>query len=231
MHRIAIAQSCICSITDTRRKSIDSVGRVIYGMGITRGCERGDRMSRNKLIGIVAACIIVVVVALVISLSGRGPVGDPVVTFQDPNLETAIKEALNKPSEPIHASELVGLASLSASDRGIEDLSGLQYCTHLTELDLISNQISDISPLANLTKLINLGLGWNQISDISPLANLTKLTNLCLSSNQISDISPLVQNEGLGTGDEVTLSSNPLSSDSINIYIPQLEARGVTVYY
>ena len=81
-------------------------------------------MSRNKLIGIVAACIIVVSVAVVISLSGRGPVGDPVVTFQDPNLETAIKEALNKPSEVIHASELVGLTSLSASDRGIEDLSG-----------------------------------------------------------------------------------------------------------
>jgi Leucine-rich repeat (LRR) protein len=188
-------------------------------------------MSRKKLIGIVAACIIVVIVVLVISLSRRGPVDGPLVTFPDPNLETAIKEALNKPSEPIHASELAGLASLSASDRGIEDLSGLQYCTSLAELDLISNQIGDISPLASLTKLINLALGWNQISDISPLANVTKLTNLCLSSNQISDISPLVQNEGLGAGDEVTLSSNPLSSDSINIYIPELEARGVTVNY
>jgi len=41
----------------------------------------------------------------------------------------------------------------------------------------------------------------------------------------------LVQNEGLGTGDEVALNENPLSPDSINIYIPQLEARGVTVDY
>jgi len=49
--------------------------------------------------------------------------------------------------------------------------------------------------------------------------------------NLISDISPLVENEGLIDGDWVYLRSNPLSSDSINIYIPQLEARGVTVYY
>jgi hypothetical protein len=40
----------------------------------------------------------------------------------------------------------------------------------------------------------------------------------------------LVQNEGLGIGDEIWLQSNPLSSDSINIYIPQLQARGVAVY-
>jgi Leucine-rich repeat (LRR) protein len=186
-------------------------------------------MSRKKLIGIVAACIIVVIVVLVISLSGRSPAGDRVVTFTDPNLETAMRAALNKTSGPIHASELAGLATLSASGREIEDLSGLQYCANLTELGLISNQISDISPLANLTKLINLALGWNQISDVSPLANLTNLTDLCLSSNQISDILPLVENEGLGTGDSVNLQVNPLSSDSINTYIPQLKARGVIV--
>jgi len=40
-----------------------------------------------------------------------------------------------------------------------------------------------------------------------------------------------VENEGLGTGDHVYLDHNPLSSDSINIYIPQLEARGVIVDY
>jgi hypothetical protein len=40
-----------------------------------------------------------------------------------------------------------------------------------------------------------------------------------------------VDNEGLSEGDEVQLQQNPLSSDSINIYIPQLEARGVIVEY
>jgi len=39
----------------------------------------------------------------------------------------------------------------------------------------------------------------------------------------------LVDNEGLSEWDWVLLTDNPLSSDSVNIYIPQLEARGVTV--
>jgi hypothetical protein len=52
-----------------------------------------------------------------------------------------------------------------------------------------------------------------------------------LNDNQISDVLPLVDNEGLAEGDDVLLYSNPLSSDSISIYIPQLEARGVNVAY
>jgi Leucine-rich repeat (LRR) protein len=247
----------------------------------------------RRIVLLAIACVLLIG----LSLSGCGPAGEPVVTFPDPNLEAAIRETLNKPSEPIYASELAGLASLSAADRGIENLSGLHYCTNLTwlnlgfnqignispladltsleALDLDSNQISDISSLANLTNLTWLFMYSNQISDISPLAgltnltwlylhtnqigdisslaNLTNLTELYLDSNQISDISslanltnltmlrlgynqinnidPLVQNEGLGPGDAVWLDGNPLSSDSINIYIPQLEARGMYVYY
>jgi len=40
-----------------------------------------------------------------------------------------------------------------------------------------------------------------------------------------------VDNPGLGERDYVFLENNPLSSASVNIYIPQLEARGVIVYY
>jgi DNA-binding response OmpR family regulator len=32
-------------------------------------------------------------------------------------------------------------------------------------------------------------------------------------------------------GDEVELDNNPLSSDSINIYISELKARGINVYH
>jgi hypothetical protein len=41
----------------------------------------------------------------------------------------------------------------------------------------------------------------------------------------------LVDNPGIDADDEVYLWNNPLNSDSINTYIPELEARGVTVYY
>jgi len=55
------------------------------------------------------------------------------------------------------------------------------------------------------------------------------LTEILLYSNQIRDISPLVDNPGLGVGDLVSLKDNPLSPDSIDIYLPQLRERGVTV--
>lgn len=91
--------------------------------------------------------------------------------------------------------------------------------------------IANLTELEYCTNLHYLYLYLNHISDILPPANLSMLKELHIYDNQISDISPLVQNEGLGTGDLVNLQVNPLSSDSVNIYIPQLEARGVTVSY
>lgn len=127
--------------------------------------------------------------------------------------------------------ELTSLTDLDLHSNHIGEISAVANLSSLTSLRLDSNQISNISSLADFTNLTELHLGSNQISDISPLAKLTNLIRLNLRNNQISDISPLVQNEGLGTGDLVNLQANPLSSDSTNMYIPLLQARGVTVDY
>jgi Leucine-rich repeat (LRR) protein len=153
------------------------------------------------------------------------------VTFPDANLEAAIREAINKPQGPIYTSDLESLTMLAAQGRRIQDLTGLEYCVNLWELDLEANNISDISSLAGLTNLVYLNLDDNNISDISSLAGLTNLVYLNLWENNISDISPLVENSGLSDGDKVYLSGNPLSTTSVNVYIPQLEQRGVIVSY
>ena len=180
------------------------------------------------------------------------PSGNDVI-FPDPNLEAAIREAIGKPTGVILQSDLDTLVTLEATNRGITNLTGLEHCTSLTWLDLSNNQISDIMPTENLTSLTILNLYTNQISDISPLAGLTNLTELFLGANQISDISPLaglgnvtilnlhanqigdvhplVDNLGIASGDTVYLNTNPLSSASIDAYIPALEARGVKVYW
>jgi len=98
-------------------------------------------------------------------------------------------------------------------------------------LDLYWNQLSNITPLSGLTNLTHLCLEHNQISDISPLSGLTSLNGLYLYDNQISDIQPLVNNPGLSTGDTVNLNDNPLNSASVNDYIPQLQGRGVQVFW
>jgi len=40
-----------------------------------------------------------------------------------------------------------------------------------------------------------------------------------------------VENDGLGSGDILQLEGNPLSENSIEVYIPQLIARGVIVVF
>ena len=128
-------------------------------------------------------------------------------------------------------SGLTRLEFLGLSDNSIADVSPLSGLTNLTGLWLDANNIADVSPLSGLTNLTALVLTANNIADVSPLAGLTRLEVLRLDNNSISDISPLVANTGLGSGDEVYLGNNPLSSTSINTHIPALESRGVTVHY
>jgi hypothetical protein len=134
--------------------------------------------------------------------------GEP-VTFADPNLEAAVREAIDVPERPIYPSDLAGLTSLSASERSISDLTGLEHCVDLTHLDLC----------------------YNQIANITPLASLVSLAYLQLDMNQVDNISSLVENGGLGRGDAIYLRGNPVSFASINVYIPELRGRGVTVVY
>ena len=88
-----------------------------------------------------------------------------------------------------------------------------------------------ITPLTGLTNLVILGLWNNSISDISALAGLTHLFFVGLWDNNISDIAPLVANRGLGQGEEVNVSENPLSDTSIHTHIPALQSRGIEVHF
>ena len=71
----------------------------------------------------------------------------------------------------------------------ITDLTGLEFATNLTRLNLEGNDLSDISPLSGLINLTSLRLHGNNITDVSPLMGLTNLTDLHLGSNRISDVS------------------------------------------
>ncbi len=124
---------------------------------------------------------------------------------------------------------LENLEVLSLEDNYISDLSPLAGLENLRVLSLEDNYMSDISPLAGLVNLEWLHLANNDVSDLSPLAGLAKLRFLELSFNKVSDISPLLANPGLGAEDTISLRYNPLSAESLNDYIAQLEQRGVNV--
>ena len=127
--------------------------------------------------------------------------------------------------------ELTNLSYLGLNDTNISNISPLMGLNNLSYLGLNDTNISNISPLMGLNNLGQLYLNNNSISDISPLAELTNLRRLFLQDNAISDISPLVANTGLGDGDEVNVSANPLNSQSINTHIPALQGRGINISF
>ena len=115
-----------------------------------------------------------------------------VVHIPDPNLRAAIAESLSKsPNAPITVEDMEKLRRFRAGDRGIQDLTGLQFATNLSQLYLEDNQISDLSPLAGLTGLSELWLHDNPVSDISPLKGLKNLIKLWFNRTLVSDLSPV----------------------------------------
>ena len=116
------------------------------------------------------------------------------VHIPDSNLRVAIAEALGKsPNAPITAEEMERLGKLDVENRGIQDLTGLQFTINLDKLDLRDNQISDLSPIAGLINLRSLSFPRSNVSDLSPLAGLINLDNLWFNAGgaKVSDLSPL----------------------------------------
>lgn len=83
--------------------------------------------------------------------------------FHDKNLETVIRQAINKPTGDILKSDLQGVTELEAGEKNIRNIEGLQYCTNLTRLYLARNSVSYIGAVAELTNLTELDLSTNHI--------------------------------------------------------------------
>lgn len=135
---------------------------------------------------------------------------DP-VEIPDVNFRSAIVDYLEKPPEAVICrSEMAVITHLNAYERGITDLTGIEYCTNLEILPIYGNNLTGIAPLEYCTKLTAVHLGFNHITDITPLVN----------------------NPGLN-GATIWLEHNDLdlSSDAVMGAIANLQARGCTVTY
>ena len=155
--------------------------------------------------------------------SGPGPGGTPgdvtALVFADPALQSAVEEA------SAETGDAAGLVSLTAKDRGIAALDGIEQLTRLEVLDLYGNQIRDLSPLAGLQRLRYLDLGNNRVEDVSALASLKRLQVLLLADNEVAEVSVLA---GLDSLQSVDLTGNPLDA-AAEAQLAALRERGVTV--
>jgi Leucine-rich repeat (LRR) protein len=91
-------------------------------------------------------------------------------------LEQAIKDA--------NITSASALALLNCSHAGVNQLTGLETFTGLSQLKLSANAISDISTLAALTSLEILHLDDNQVIDATSLIELPALQVLNMTANK-----------------------------------------------
>lgn len=114
--------------------------------------------------------------------------------FVDANLDKVVRLAIGVGTEgEITASALLEVEELTAWNRGIEDLTGVELMTHLTHLDLSNRTVSRDSDysLVDTAASVQAFGAWNRVRDISPLKGLTSLVELEVARNPVEDLAPL----------------------------------------
>ena len=104
----------------------------------------------------------------------------------DRALHQASEDALSR----VTHNNFAALRGLDASNRGIEDLTGLEAAVSLRRIFLDRNKITDIAPLAGLRSLGALTLSHNLVEDWAPLARIG-LYFLALDGNSLGDLPAL----------------------------------------
>lgn len=180
-------------------------------------------MSMKPITYVTLAGVLIGLASLSVGCPGGG-----VVLFQDPNLEAAVRGALGRPFGLLTQEDVLELRILDARSLTIQSLSGLEFATNLTWLNLSLNYIAEISPLAGLVNLETLNLDCNEIFEVSALQGLLNLQWLSLCGNDIGEVGGLVTNalnNGLGPGDVVIVDCALEMSDPQGI--DQLLVLGV----
>ncbi|MCP4506496.1 MAG: leucine-rich repeat domain-containing protein, partial [Fuerstiella sp.] len=138
---------------------------------------------------------------------------DPVtVAVPDKALDALLREILKRKAvdkDVIEVTDLQKIHFLDGRGRSIKDLTGLEHCTKLAEVNLSKNEISNLAPLAACVELQSLDLSSNRVSSVNPLATLVKLQYLNLENNAIAEIDAVANMKKLSS---LYLNNNQIKS-------------------
>ena len=115
------------------------------------------------------------------------------IVISDPNLEQAIREALNKPSGDLTTDDLQGLTALYATNRSISTLEGFTSASNLVVLDLSYNALSSVSLGPGFPQLSLAKFRGNGLTNFAATGLLPSLAQLELSENLITNVAFLQQ--------------------------------------
>jgi|GEM_PF-3062877 len=140
------------------------------------------------------------------------------IEIPDPALESELRFYLSlNDDEPITADKMADLVDISIANRGVSDLTGLEYAVNLIRLNVSSNRsLRSLAPVSALplTQLDISETGIDSLTEVRdlPLAYLTlnhtsittlepfpELRQLSFNRTPISDLTPLLVSEELTT--------------------------------
>ncbi|HBJ9204731.1 TPA: LapB repeat-containing protein [Listeria monocytogenes] len=113
--------------------------------------------------------------------------------FPDAALATVIAKAATGSediTQEVSQTDLNKITSLTATSKGIVDLTGIDLLSKLTSLSISGNQITDISALNGLVNLSNLNVSNNKITSFNLNANSNSpmLSAVDIRSNNLKNI-------------------------------------------
>ena len=187
--------------------------------GNAKGQPVGSK-GKKILLGLVAGVLLVT-----LALGGYTQMqksGNDTV-FADKNLETALREEMQRPRGSVTAQDLASFKDrLNLSERNITNIEPLRHMKGIGILNLEKNQITDITPLGLLESVMVLGLGNNRISDLAPLQSCKRtLIGLSLSNNPIKDLKQL---RPLSNLEILDISGVPITDLELGKYLRRLKS-------
>src|SRR5690242_243744 len=126
--------------------------------------------------------------SLLVLASSANSVLAQTVTISDPGLNAAIRAALQIPTAPLTAQDLLRLTNLDASRRNVKSTVGLEAARNLVSLNLQINQLTNFSIPTTLTDLAVLDLSANPLTTFSVASGLTNLTSLTTEGCSLTNL-------------------------------------------
>lgn len=111
--------------------------------------------------------------------------------------------------------EVVTIRDITCTDKGIKDISGIEYFINTENVYLHRNQISDISMLPALTNVLRLTFDGNNVSALPDMSNSPRLQELHFMNNNFSVFPDATANTNMKI---INFSNNHITS------VPDLSA-------
>lgn len=123
-------------------------------------------------------------------LQGSSPVSVPDINLKSSLVESIVNKISDviRPTdlnEKIYEKEMLVLDQLNLNKKNIADLTGIEFCKNLWDLNIANNKITDLSPLMNIEKLQKLNISGN--NKPANIEKLEQLKNLFVNNARVDD--------------------------------------------